>query len=130
MPSPARRASGAAAALFPDKVGGLVIVAGALDPALEEIYYVQFAVDLFPIAPVTVIRLEGTNHFLPWNSEDVIRQAISEMLATPDPAPQHAGMPNYKEPSTDNCEARQRRGTPTALMGINEVPVTVFLCPN
>lgn len=132
----------AAAALFPDKVGGLIIVAGSLDPALEEIYYAQFAADLFPFAqilpravrntnreilaleaeldwlkprlgaitqpvtiihgtednlvpyenvsfmesefssaPVEVIRLDGINHFLPWNSEEVIRKAIAEMAA-------------------------------------------------
>ena len=132
----------AAAALFPDKIGGLIIVAGSLDPALEEIYYAQLVADLFPFAPllpravrntnreilaleaeldwlkprlgeitqpvtiihgtddtlvpyenvsfmesafssapVTVVRLDGNNHFLPWNSEDVIRKAISEMLA-------------------------------------------------
>lgn len=132
----------AAAALFPQKAGGLIILAGSLDPGLEEIYSIQFAADLFPFAqilpralrntnreilaleaeldwlkprlgaitqpvtiihgtedalvpyenvafmesafssaPVTVVRLDGTNHFLPWNSEDVIREAIAEMAA-------------------------------------------------
>ncbi len=134
-----------AAADYPDRVGGLVIVAGSLDPELEKVYAVQHAGEwkavswLMPSAlkhsnreliplegelrmlepllstiacPVVivhgtedglvpyenvafmqrhfppenivdVITLEGANHFLPWNAEEKVREAIRLLSGSP-----------------------------------------------
>jgi pimeloyl-ACP methyl ester carboxylesterase len=131
-----------AAAEWPDRIGGIVIVAGALDPGLEKVSFMQrvgefsFMPGLLPGAlrnanreliplkgeleelapllptikvPIIIIHgtkdplvpfsnvaymqghfapevvrdtivLEGQNHFLPWNSEAVIRGAIGNLL--------------------------------------------------
>jgi pimeloyl-ACP methyl ester carboxylesterase len=127
------------AAEFPDRVGGLVILAGALDPALEKKYWynrvgsflfvpymlprvirhsneelaplkgeleklkpmlknitcpviIMHAPDdmLVPFANVAymekhlpqseTIVLEGKNHFIPWNSEAAVRDAIRSLM--------------------------------------------------
>lgn len=137
-----------AAADYPDRVAGIVILAGSLDPALEEPRWFNHlagtwptrgligrtmrtsndeimaavsetvALDLIlhqvtcpvviihgtddglvPIANVDymqrrfahienvrVIILENVGHFIPWSHEDLIREAIAELKATP-PAP-------------------------------------------
>lgn len=132
-----------AATDYPDRVTGLVVAAGSLDPDLEEVLFIQrvgnvppfrwllnstpknanrelidleaelrllaprlgaiktptvivhgTADDLVPYAnvafmqremvatPMKLITLEGQNHFLPWNSQDQLMQAIM-MLAEP-----------------------------------------------
>ena len=132
-----------AAVLFPERVAGLVILAGSLDPDLERVLWIQyvgrwFALEwliprwarhanrelidlethlralqprlgdvqcpivivhgtedgLVPYANVAymethfaanprveVVRLEGQNHFLPWNSEAEVRRAIARVAA-------------------------------------------------
>ncbi|MCB9848957.1 MAG: alpha/beta hydrolase [Phycisphaeraceae bacterium] len=134
-----------AAADYPDRVGGLVIVAGALDPDLEKVLLIQRVVNLPlldllvptplrhanreliplerelrrlgerldriacpvviihgtkdslvpyenvaylcdalpPRAVVSVITLDGVDHFLPWTHPDVIRGAIEALNETP-----------------------------------------------
>ncbi len=126
-----------AAAEFPDRVAGIVIVAGALDPDLERIHPLQHLAELFPLpillptwavtsnrellaledqlielepllsnirvpvaiihgtkdklvpyanvsymiehidnAPVRLFKIDAGDHFLPWNAEATIRDAI------------------------------------------------------
>lgn len=132
----------AAAANYPDQIKGIAIVAGSLDPALEEIKWFQYVALVPPFpwtlpdhlihtneevfalegelerlskkldritvpveiihgtddplvpyanvpfmqaslknAPQTLTRLDGQNHFLPWNSADYISQAIERLNA-------------------------------------------------
>lgn len=136
----------AVAAEHPDRIGGLVILAGSLDPELEQVLFIQHVGEwplirsviprwlrntnreLLPLeaeleqlaarldrvtAPIEIIhgtkdaqvpyanvefmmhafanaesirltRLEGVNHFLPWNSSGVIREAIARLSESPD----------------------------------------------
>jgi pimeloyl-ACP methyl ester carboxylesterase len=130
-----------AAARYPDRVGGIVIAAGALDPELERVYWLQrigdsagiswmlprtlrnanrelieFEAELRALAPrlarvrcpvvvvhgtedglvpyanvaymermlshteLRVVRLEGANHFLPWQYRDVLLRAVASLV--------------------------------------------------
>lgn len=129
-----------AAVLYPDRIGGLVMVAGSLDPDLEKINPLQYLGRIIPFswllpqsldhanreifglkpelqilqtelhqiqmpvtiiqgtrdrlvpyanvpymeremteADLTVVSLEGANHFLPWNAKKVVDDAILAM---------------------------------------------------
>lgn len=53
-----------AAALFPDRVGGIVIVAGSLDPALEKILAIQHLGDAPPLSWIVPPLLKHSNREL------------------------------------------------------------------
>ncbi|MFG0257267.1 MAG: alpha/beta fold hydrolase [Phycisphaerales bacterium JB043] len=131
-----------AAAMYPDRVRAIVILAGSLDPELERVRFIQHVGNFFlvphliprdlrnanrevlplkktlvplgellptltcpivivhgtrdklvpyanvdymlerftPTQDVEVITIEGGNHFLPWNAEETVRQAIASAL--------------------------------------------------
>ena len=131
----------AAAANYPDRVGGLLMLAGSLDPDLEDVLFIQHVGDVPPVrwllprvlrnanqelialeaelrllapklaaitqptlivhgtedklvpyanvpfmegtmtgtAHLEVVKLEGTNHFLPWSTEGQILDGIRRM---------------------------------------------------
>jgi len=52
------------AADYPDRVGGIVIVAGSLDPALEEVLMIQHVGEFAPVRAVLPRFLENTNREL------------------------------------------------------------------
>ncbi len=52
------------AADYPDKVGGLVIAAGALDPDLEIVYLIQRVGDIWPISTILPRVLRNSNREL------------------------------------------------------------------
>ena len=134
----------AAAANYPDRVGGILVLAGALDPDLEDVRFIQYVGNVPPISwllprvlrnanreliyledelrllqpklptitqPVTIIhgtvdklvpydnvpfmedhmtgtskleiiKLDGMNHFLQWQKQQIIMDAVLEMAAT------------------------------------------------
>ncbi|TNE39987.1 MAG: alpha/beta hydrolase [Alphaproteobacteria bacterium] len=142
------------AVMAPEKVGGLVIVAGSFDPDLEKIHFVQRLGELWPIGQILpdairnsnrelialkpeletltleldqittptivlhgtddnlvpysnvaflqprlkkasnleVVRLEGRNHFLPWNSKQEIVTAYQRLAATTGANSNHAAI--------------------------------------
>lgn len=53
-----------AAARYPDRVGGLVLVAGALDPALEKLHWAQPIGEWPPVAALLPRRLRNANREL------------------------------------------------------------------
>lgn len=142
----------AAAANYPDEVGGILVLAGALDPDLEEVQFIQYVGNVPPISwllprilrnanrelialedelillqnkladikqPVTIVhgtvdelvpyenvpfmertmtnsarleivKIEGMNHFLQWNRQQEVMDAVLDMAATLDELRDHS----------------------------------------